>query len=193
MAIFKNADFPWWIAGGLAIEHAVGRPLRTHRDIDVLLLHPDHMAAHDLLSGWDCWVADPPGRLRPWRTDECLTSTMSDIWCRATKQDPWRLQLMLDSGDRGAWRSRRCPLVSRPISDMGERDARGIPFLAPEIQLFYKSKAPRHIDEIDLEAALPVLSLVQKEWLLKAIALAYGPGNAWVTQIIRGIESHTTR
>ncbi|WP_232836957.1 nucleotidyltransferase domain-containing protein [Lentzea terrae] len=34
----------WWVAGGYAIELAVGRPLRPHSDIDVLLLRRDQLA-----------------------------------------------------------------------------------------------------------------------------------------------------
>ena len=34
---FDGVTAPWWIAGGYAIELFVGKPLRTHGDIDVLL------------------------------------------------------------------------------------------------------------------------------------------------------------
>ena len=43
--LLKNAAFPWWIAGGLAIELFVGRALRPHADIDVLLLRKDQILA----------------------------------------------------------------------------------------------------------------------------------------------------
>ncbi len=58
--IMAPATFPWWIAGGHAIDHAVGRQVRSHADIDVLILRADHVAARTLLSDWDCWAADPP-------------------------------------------------------------------------------------------------------------------------------------
>ncbi|MFF9097395.1 nucleotidyltransferase domain-containing protein [Streptomyces sp. NPDC014802] len=32
--MFAGADFPWWIAGGYAIELAVGRELRPHGDLE---------------------------------------------------------------------------------------------------------------------------------------------------------------
>jgi hypothetical protein len=32
---------PWWIAGGFAIELAIGRPVRDHGDIDVLVLRQE--------------------------------------------------------------------------------------------------------------------------------------------------------
>ncbi|MEU6773922.1 hypothetical protein [Streptomyces sp. NPDC046759] len=67
-AVFAKADFPWWIAGGYAIELAVGRELRPH----------------------------------------------------------------------------------------DETNATGAPYLAPEVQFFYKAKATRDKDETDFEAALPL-------------------------------------
>ncbi|MFG3346363.1 nucleotidyltransferase domain-containing protein [Streptomyces sp. NPDC048018] len=67
-ALFTEADFRWWIAGGQAIELAVGRELRAHADLDVLLRR-DQTLVRDLPADRDLHVADPPGRgdLRPWR------------------------------------------------------------------------------------------------------------------------------
>ena len=47
----------------------------------------------------------------------------------------------------------------------------GIPFLAPEIVLLYKSKAPRPTDEADVRMALPALTTEQREWLRLAIEM----------------------
>ncbi|MEU4265136.1 nucleotidyltransferase domain-containing protein [Streptomyces argenteolus] len=73
-AVFTKADFPWWIAGGYAIELAVGRVLRAHGDLDVLVLRRDQALVRQLLADWDLYVADPPGQgeLRPWRPGEVL-------------------------------------------------------------------------------------------------------------------------
>jgi hypothetical protein len=40
-AIFSKMPCPWWIAGGYAIELAIGWPLRDHDDIDVMVLRQD--------------------------------------------------------------------------------------------------------------------------------------------------------
>ncbi|MEV8332824.1 nucleotidyltransferase domain-containing protein, partial [Streptomyces niveus] len=39
--LFSGLRCPWWIAGGHAIELAVGHAFRPHGDIDVLLLRRD--------------------------------------------------------------------------------------------------------------------------------------------------------
>lgn len=124
-------------------------------------------------------MADPPGTLRPWRDGDALPSQVSDVWCRE-HGGPWRFQLMLDDGEGALWRSRRCVTVTRSVVELGTRDSKGIPFLAPEIQLFYKAKAPRPKDEVDFTVAWPLLSAPQKAWLRQAITAAYGRDNAWL-------------
>jgi hypothetical protein len=59
--------YPWWIAGGYAIELAIGRPVRDHGDIDVMVLSHDQIRVQEALHGWQWWAGDPPGILRPWR------------------------------------------------------------------------------------------------------------------------------
>lgn len=125
-------------------------------------------------------MADPPGRLRPWRDGDTLPVRVSDVWCR-DHGGPWRFQLMLDDSEGALWRSRRCAAVTRPIVELGTRDSKGIPFLASEIQLFYKAKAPRPKDEVDFAAAWSLLDAQQKAWLRQAIIAAYGRDNAWLS------------
>jgi hypothetical protein len=74
-------------------------------------------------------------------------------------------------------------LVTRTIDELGLRSPEGIPFLAPEIQLFYKAKAPRSKDWLDFTTALPRLTHVQMRWLRDAILLAYGEDNCWLTEL----------
>lgn len=50
-ALFSPLREPWWIAGGYAVELAVGRAFRDHADIDVLLLREDQLAAQRALAG----------------------------------------------------------------------------------------------------------------------------------------------
>jgi hypothetical protein len=182
-ALFSDAEFPWWIAGGYAIEFAVGHSFRPHADIDVLLLRKDQLLAQEILQGWDCWAADPPGTLRPWKQGEVLAPHVSDVWCREDPEAPWRLQLMLDDGDESHWRSRRNRLVTRLIDEVGSRSAEGLPFLAPEIQLFYKAKAPRPKDWLDFTKVLPRLFNAQMGWLRDAILIGYGEDNSWLTDL----------
>lgn len=182
--IFRDCRAPWWIAGGYAIELAAGRPLRDHGDIDVLLLRRDQLAVQQALPGWEWHAADPPGTLRPWRQGELLPAGVHDIWCRPGPDEPWRIQFMLDEAAGGDWVSRRDERIRRPIAGVGFRTADAIPYLAPEIQLLYKANGRRPKDEFDFTAALPMLTSFQRQWLIDALSLAYGPGHPWRARLL---------
>jgi len=179
-ALLKAAPFRWWIAGGYAIDRALGRNLRAHGDLDVLVLRRDQMAVRDFLADWDCHVADPPGTLRGWPPGESLRHGVHDVWVRQNPQSKWRLQVMLDEADGDRWRSRRDARITRPIVELGAADETGIPYLAPEIQLYYKAAKPAPKDQQDFEAVLPVLSPAQKVWLSRAIVTSLGRHHRWL-------------
>ena len=172
--IFSVMPCPWWIVGGYAIELAIGRPVRGHSDIDVLVLRPDQLHVQQALHGWEWWAADPPGTLRPWRPGEHLPAAIHDIWCRPGAGQPWRTQMMTDESGDGDWISRRDPAIRRSLAGIGRVTRDGIPYLAPEIQLFYKAKNPRLKDETDFTAVLPCLARAQRRWLSDALARTYG-------------------
>jgi hypothetical protein len=182
--IFGGCQACWWIAGGYAIELAAGRPIREHSDIDVLLLRRDQLAVQQALPGWQWQAADPPGTLRPWQPAEQLPVGIHDIWCRPGPGEPWRIQIMLDESSGNDWVSRRDQRIRRPITSLGSVTADGIPYLAPEIQLFYKAKAPRPKDETDFTAALPMLTEPQRQWLSDALSLVYGAGHPWRARLL---------
>ncbi|HEY2552614.1 MAG TPA: amino acid transporter [Streptosporangiaceae bacterium] len=180
--IFSAAGVPWWIAGGYAIELAVGRPFREHEDIDVLLLRPDQLAVQDVLPSWQWHAADPPGVLRPWQRGELLPAHVHDIWCRPGPAEPWQVQVMLDEADGARWVSRHSAALRRSASQIGAVSADGVPYLRPEIQLFYKAHKRRPKDELDFTAVIGVLDDDQRRWLSAAISLAYGP-HPWLERI----------
>lgn len=180
--LFSGLRCPWWIAGGHAIELAVGHAFRPHGDIDVLLLRRDQLAAQQALAGWEWWAADPPGTLRPWVAGELLPAGVHDIWCRPGPGTPWRIQVMLDESHVGEWTSRHDARVRRPIHELGVMSAEGVPYLSPEVQLHYKARTPRPKDEADFTAVLPLLTDERRDWLAGAISLTYGT-HPWLARL----------
>jgi len=81
---------------------------------------------------------------------------------------------MLDESSGGEWVSRRDPGIRRPLADIGKTSRDGIPYLTPEIQLFYKAKSPRPKDEADFTAVVPFLAAAQRRWLSDTLTQAYG-------------------
>ncbi|MET7643475.1 amino acid transporter [Streptomyces sp. NPDC005426] len=176
----------WWIAGGYAVELAVGRAYRDHGDIDVLLLRRDQLSVQRILPDWEWWAADPPGTLRPWRAGEMLPPRVHDIWCRPGVGAPWRVQFMLDDAEDGDWVFRRDPRIRLPLDRLGRVSGDGVPYLAPEVQLLYKARSRRPKDERDFEAVLPVLDDDRRSWLTETITLAEGAGHPWAARLRAG-------
>ncbi|PZG05054.1 nucleotidyltransferase domain-containing protein [Nonomuraea aridisoli] len=180
VALLRELRAPWWVAGGYAIERAVGRAYREHEDIDVALPRRDQLAARRLLDGWDPHVA-LDGTLRPWEAGETLAAQAHDIWVRERPGGPWRFQLMLDETDGGQWVYRRDHRIRRPLAGLTVADD-GFRRLAPEVQLLYKAKGVRPKDEADFAAVLPVLTDDQRRWLAEALEIEHGT-HPWLSRM----------
>lgn len=87
---------------------------------------------------------------------------------------------MLDNGSETDWISRRDPRVSAPWRSIIETTPDGLPFLAPHVQLFYKAKAPRPKDDLDLENLLSSGVAFDRAWLIDAIRRCYGRHHRWI-------------
>ena len=179
-ALFALAEFPWWIAGGIALELEIGKPTRPHADIDVLVLRRNQIDLRNLLRDWDCWAADPPGTLRFWPVGEALAIDVHDVWCRRTPADDWQLQLMLDGSDGEQWVSRRDDAIRLPLDELGRVAGTGVSYVAPHVQLYYKAKNPRAKDEQDLAAVLASGVAMERDWLVRSIVRSYGPQHPWI-------------
>ena len=181
--LLQDADFPWWIAGGYALELAIGKNYRAHGGIDVLILRPDHTRVRQYLQHWDCWAADPPGTLRFWPAGESLKPYVHDIWCRQNPADTWRWQIMIDETDERGWCSRRNPDVSMSFEDMTRTTQQGVPYLAPHVQLYYKALRRRAKDERDFDEVLASGVQLDRDWLIDVIRTNYGPDHPWLDRL----------
>ena len=76
---------------------------------------------------------------------------------------------MFDKTDGDECVARRNPAVRREIAALGAVSPEGVPYLAPEVQLYAKAHDTRPKDEQDFEAALPVLGAAQRRWLADAL------------------------
>lgn len=177
-SLLQGCSARWWLSGGWAIDHWVGRVSRSHGDIDISTLRP---ALPTLLGSL-------PGHLEPFAATDGhlfpLASRLNDpdlhnIWLRDKRHGRWVLQLNIEAGDQAAWRYRRDPRIGLPWG-LAVRDVGAIPTGSPAAQLLWKSPQPRPQDDADLALALGTLSGAERHWLAEAIHTAH-PSSPWVS------------
>jgi hypothetical protein len=112
--------------------------------------------------------------------DEPFPPDKHQCWVLDRRAAKWRLDVMLEPGDRDTWVYRRAPAIVGPRDSFVLRDVTGIPFLAPQAVLLFKA-ASRAKDDADFENVLPHLSQDARTWLRDA--LAAHPSNRWAEKL----------
>src|SRR4051812_29557352 len=101
--LFSALSTPWWLAGGHAIDLAVGCTLRNHGDTDVMMLRRDHMSVQLALHGWEWWSIGADRLRRRWRPGQRLPGDVHTVWCRHAGERPWRIQVLLEEASGADW------------------------------------------------------------------------------------------
>jgi len=174
-ATFDAAPFRWWISGRHALDLHLGRSWRAHEDTDIGVTRSELAQAHEHLAGWDLHVA-AAGVLTPWHGQPLAPDLhQNNVWCRTSRSGPWVLDLTIGEGADDHWIYRRDASVQVPWDTAILRTADGIPYLAPELQLLYKSAHPRPKDDIDAAEVIPALDPRRRSFLLDLL----GDNHPW--------------
>ena len=181
MAAFTR---PWHIAGGWAIDLFLGQVGRVHHDLDVEIARDDQLAlrAHLEARGWT-FVTPYQQRLERWPPDTRLEGERHQA--HAYRGESFIDCQLTDIRD-GTWYYRRQPEVVRRMARAARRTQAGVPYLAPELALLFKSKNtgrhPRGKDHADFERAWPRLEPEGRAWLRWALTAA-DPGHPWIERL----------
>ncbi len=174
---FSTLHAPWWVTDSYSIERAAGRAVPEHKNIAVLMLRRDHMLIQQILPGWEWWTGIDT--LGLWPSGQRLSMFDHEIWCRSGPASPWRLKIMLAESAGADWLPFRGARLRKPIAALGLPGPDGVPYLTPEIQLFYSAKKPGPQDDAEFAAVLPHLTEDQRWWLDDALAESYGHRHPW--------------
>jgi len=175
---------PWHIAGGWAIDLFLGHVHRVHHDLDVEIARDDQQAlrAHLEARGWT-FVTPYAGRLERWPPDMRLEGARHQAHAFRGAQF---IDCQIADIRDGVWYYRRQPEVVRLMARAGRRTAAGVPYVAPELALLFKSKntgrQPRTQDGADFERAWPCLEPEGRAWLRWALT-ASDPGHPWIQRL----------
>jgi hypothetical protein len=163
--LFSGYQGRWWVSGGHALDLFMGSAWRVHEDTDISILRYETSFVRDVLAGWDIQVA-ASGRLCPWvGRNPRVHLEENNLWCRPTPDAAWCLDLTMSDGDLESWIYRRDPAVRVHWSDALLHSPSGVPYLAPELQLLFKSKHLRHKDTMDAQRVIPALGATRRQWL----------------------------
>ncbi len=167
--LLADAPFRWWISGGRALALHLGETWRPHEDTDVGVARSDAPAVHRHLRGWDLHVA-AAGVLSPWDGRPLdPAASENNVWVRRRPGEPWALDLTIGDGTDDEWVYRRDPSLRLPWGEAVLRTSDGVPYLAPELQLLYKSRAVRPKDQADAERVIACLEGPRCAWLAAAL------------------------
>jgi len=191
---------PWFVAGGWAIDCFLGRITRVHHDVDILVFRRDQSLLHSTLAEFPLRRVIPHpeglmnrGTMAQWSVGEQLELPLHQINVYRTADehlaradtavtDPerrWWFQIMLGETDEDDWVYRRNPAIRRPLRQIGSHPPDGLPHLAPEIVLLFKSKQMLGHDRADFDSALPAMDSESRQWLRRAL-LRTAPDHEWL-------------
>jgi hypothetical protein len=178
-ARMARVDFPWFVAGGWAIELFLGTHTREHEDLEIAVPSSFFETLPPRFPEFDFWVPQGERKLAPMST-ETLAGERHQTWAYERAAQVWRFDVFREPHDGDTWICRRDTSIRRPYLDVFEVSADGIPYLRPEICLLFKAKAVRDRDRADFEAALPRMSPAQRAWLHSALVRVH-PDHDWIS------------
>ncbi len=171
---------PWFISSGWALELFIDRVTRVHHDVDVVVSRTVIQGLRQYLTdrGWQ--LALPlGGQLEPWPLG---SSKEPRIQIHAHREGMF-IDVQLTDMDAHTWTYRRDPRITYPAEKAFLQSSTGIPFLAPELVLLFKSKntgtGERKQDQKDFEVVYPYLKADRKNWLRRALSVT-DPGHGWL-------------
>lgn len=177
---------PWYVAGGWALNLFMDKVTRVHHDVDVVIARSDQLAVREYMTerGWK-FVTPYDGRLEPWGPH--LFLNLPRHQAHAHREGEF-IDFQLTDIENGIWVYRREPFIVHTMQRLGLKTADGIPYLAPQVPLLFKSrntsnKANRDKDGLDFESVVDALTAEQKAWLRWAL-IATVPTHPWLEKLV---------
>lgn len=178
MAGFGRA---WALCGGWAVDAWIGQQTREHADLDLAIDEDDQLALRELLGdGWLLNGHDPFDDDSTTQWDGHRLVVPAHIHARG---HGFELDVQLERRDHESWVFRVASPVAMPLAQAVRPSSWGVPTLAPEAILLYKSAADRRAhDDADFQALLPILHADRRRWLREAIA-AVQTDHPWLADL----------
>jgi GrpB-like predicted nucleotidyltransferase (UPF0157 family) len=179
----KDAQFDWYVCGGWALDLFLGKVDRLHHDVDVIVPRRSQLDLQKHLTGRGWKLVTPfEKRYEIWPPHMRLDLPRHQV--HAYREEQFIDFLLTDIED--VWHYRREPLVLRSREKMSLITESGIPYLAPELVLLFKSKNTsdhdRPKDQPDFEKTFLHLDPERRAWLYWAL-MATSPDHPWIRKL----------
>ena len=155
----------WGFCGGWAIDLFLNRVTRPHKDVDIAVWRTDQQLVFAFLRqrSWSLELAED-GQLIPLPEGEYIKLPFHTVWCRNTNYAPDFLEILLNEVQCDQFLFRRDSSIQYPRSQTFMNTQSGLPILAPEIALLYKSKSvSQPEDQHDFQAILSTLNTSRRQ------------------------------
>jgi hypothetical protein len=171
----------WHVVGGWSVDLSVGRETRPHLDIEIATIRSDLDAIRDALKPLVMYTVGG-GEVRRLDAAEFPPLDRHQHWMLDDHLLVWRVDVMVEPGDRATWVYRRDERITAPRMEMVARTAYGIPYLRPHGALLYKARRPQPKDEADFDTAVGHMGVPERAWLVNALELVH-PGHHWLARL----------
>jgi len=184
--LLEDFPAPWFVCGGWAIDLFAGVESRAHADLEIGIRRSDQGLLPRLLSGWKMYRFEPrdneDAEILPWSGENVLSVPVHQVMVQNSDAAPPEFEFFLQEVSRDVWSFRRMQRIQMPFGEVYLSSVSGIPVVAPEVQLLYKSTYHREKDEQDFELVLPMLSEARRAWLRSGL-MSYHPADAWIDRL----------
>ena len=178
--LFHAYPCPYWVAGGWALDLFADRFRRPHSDVDVVVLVRDlDEIAKTFTSPRPMVELPETGVRRSWAPGELLTPGPNAL-VFPDDPHPSPIQILFAASDADEWVYHRGRgTIRKPLAEITLRSPDGIPYLAPEVVLLFKSRGGRPKDHADFNDVAHLLDPARRRWLHDRIAPRY-PDHPWL-------------
>lgn len=214
---FKDSGLTYAFCGGYALELYLNKKIRVHGDIDISVFEDERKNIVEFISNKDWNIYGRTGHMKLSRIMDSEDKRLIDcvqLWaikptCSFIKLDSVKgeenmviydvisdkqlyfdyIDIMINKRHNGRFICNQEKNITREL-DISIMYNNSIPYLAPEIKLFFDSN-PRYIEldyfknknRTDFESTAPFLPDDNRNWLINAIERAYPDGHKWTEEL----------
>ncbi|MEK5645779.1 hypothetical protein BK138_35530 [Paenibacillus rhizosphaerae] len=211
LLFLANQGFDWYVCGGGAIDAFLGKQTRIHKDLDIAVFWEDRNSVITLMlaEGWRVFEACGGGIIHE-LFEVQQSPEKRNLFCFTLNENRCKLEPIGDDRYRFGFEKKEqkdFTYIEFLFNQRGDEyfylpgnanlkrklnkallKSNGVPHLAPEVVLFYKSRyleySPDTLDHYqDFEVSLPFLDDEQKQWLGQSLKKEYVNGHEWLKRL----------